>query len=126
MSVYRHLIFQPVPPSRLPDNRPLVIDRKCCSTWLVDETLISRELAARLTRIGGPAVARLVDLAVPADTPFGVLRIEREDMAVREVEWSLTSAGFYIPVPKSAIRERLVDQIIEVGTDRMKLFAPAK
>jgi hypothetical protein len=100
---------------------PLVRPR---STWLVHGEMIERPMLDPLGRIGYHAMSRGKRKNVPSKDGWGEMRIVAEDIGLEEMHYTLTDAGYYIPVPRKLIKEPLIRELNEKGTLAMRYEEP--
>jgi hypothetical protein len=120
--------FTTVPPSDLPRNLSVAsthLDGE--AVWMLDENeLLTPDptLLETLTAVGTHAALMLPALprATPL-TPWGELRIEIDDIEIRDISWTLTESGYVIRVPR-LFTPRMQAQIMALGSEQMRWFDP--
>lgn len=106
----------------LPDGRPVTISRPDRVDWFVDGAEIDPRLLTALGRVGTQTSSMMTQLERPADEPWGDLKVVREDISVLEMakQWTITSAGIYLPVPRTMMTARLLSDIVASCVEQMR------
>lgn len=96
------------------------------STWMYDGDLAEEPVIRNLEAIGNHALERSMQVRrnAPSREPWGKMMITPAGVDLAGMYYTLTEAGYYIPVPHGLIKEPLIRELNEKGTLAMRYELP--
>ncbi len=92
--------------------------------WLYDGDAVDESVVRKMEAIGQHAHDRSQRRNAPSDGWGEMMIVPDSYISPDEMHYTLTPAGYLIPVPRKLVRPRLIHDLNEMGTQAMRYVAP--